>query len=72
MFQHSSRPRDEQSLVEWASIRLHDNESLQQMVDPGIRKTFPPRFLSGYADIVSLCIQVLQRDHLHSNLAVKA
>nr|KJB36115.1 hypothetical protein B456_006G141800 [Gossypium raimondii] len=53
----SSRPRDEQSLVEWASIRLHDNESLQQMVDPGIRRTFPPRFLSGYADIVSLCIQ---------------
>ncbi|KAG4183724.1 hypothetical protein ERO13_A09G126900v2 [Gossypium hirsutum] len=53
----SSRPRDEQSLVEWASIRLHDNESLQQMVDPGIRRTFPPRFLSSYADIVSLCIQ---------------
>ncbi|KAE8680594.1 Protein STRUBBELIG-RECEPTOR FAMILY 2 [Hibiscus syriacus] len=53
----SSKPRDEQSLVEWASFRLHDSESLQQMVDPGIRRTFPARFLSGFADIVSLCIQ---------------
>ncbi|KAK8600702.1 hypothetical protein V6N12_050553 [Hibiscus sabdariffa] len=53
----SAKPRDEQSLVEWASCRLHDNESLQQMVDPGIRRTFPARFLSGFADIVSLCIQ---------------
>ncbi|KAK8685668.1 hypothetical protein V6N13_041667 [Hibiscus sabdariffa] len=53
----SAKPRDEQCLVEWASFRLHDNESLQQMVDPGIRRTFPARFLSGFADIVSLCIQ---------------
>ncbi|XWS43217.1 hypothetical protein CRYUN_Cryun16bG0083600 [Craigia yunnanensis] len=53
----SSRPRDEQSLVHWALFRLHDSESLEQMVDPGFKSTLPARFLSGFADIVSLCIQ---------------
>ncbi|KAJ4705593.1 putative Receptor protein kinase CLAVATA1 [Melia azedarach] len=53
----SSRPRLEQSLVKWASSRLHDRESLEQMVDPGIKGTFPSRALSQFADIVSLCIQ---------------
>ncbi|KAK6232275.1 hypothetical protein SCA6_002348 [Theobroma cacao] len=53
----SSRPRDEQSLVHWALFRLHDSESLEQMVDPSIKRTFPARSLSRFADIVSLCIQ---------------
>ncbi|XVE75694.1 hypothetical protein DITRI_Ditri12bG0113600 [Diplodiscus trichospermus] len=53
----SSRPRDEQSLVTWALFRLHDSESLEEMVDPAIKRTLPSRFLSGFADIVSLCIQ---------------
>ncbi|XP_022742225.1 protein STRUBBELIG-RECEPTOR FAMILY 2 [Durio zibethinus] len=53
----SSRPRDEQSLVNWALLRLHDSKSLEQMVDPGIRTTLSARFLSGFADIFSLCIQ---------------
>ncbi|KAF3442623.1 hypothetical protein FNV43_RR16539 [Rhamnella rubrinervis] len=53
----NSRPREEQSLVKWASSRLHDSESLDQMVDPGIKRTFSIRTLSRYADIVSLCVQ---------------
>ncbi|PON52229.1 Tyrosine-protein kinase [Parasponia andersonii] len=53
----NSRPREEQCLVKWASSRLHDSESLEQMVDPGIKRTFSFRVLSRFADIVSLCIQ---------------
>ncbi|KAH8504959.1 hypothetical protein H0E87_012266 [Populus deltoides] len=52
-----SRPRAEQSLVKWASSRLHDNESLIQMVDPGIKRTLPSKTLSRFADVVLLCIQ---------------
>ncbi|XP_028777566.1 protein STRUBBELIG-RECEPTOR FAMILY 2 [Neltuma alba] len=52
-----SRPREEQYLGKWASSRLHDNESLEQMVDPGIQGTVSAKALSRYADIVSLCIQ---------------
>ncbi|KAK7345126.1 hypothetical protein VNO77_15587 [Canavalia gladiata] len=51
------RPREEQYLAKWASTRLHDNESLEQMVDPTIRRTFSSKALSRYADIISLCIQ---------------
>ncbi|GLT50194.1 hypothetical protein SLA2020_236990 [Shorea laevis] len=53
----SSRPKEEKSLVKWASFQLHDRECLVQMVDPRIRKTFSSRALSGFADIVSLCTQ---------------
>ncbi|XP_059646370.1 protein STRUBBELIG-RECEPTOR FAMILY 2 [Cornus florida] len=53
----SSRPREEQSLVKWASSRLHDNESLDEMVDPTIKRTLSSKCLSRFADIVSLCIQ---------------
>ncbi|GLT96151.1 hypothetical protein SLE2022_137960 [Rubroshorea leprosula] len=53
----SSRPKEEKSLVKWASFQLHDRECLDQMVDPRIRKTFSSRALSGFADIVSLCTQ---------------
>ncbi|KAL5741806.1 hypothetical protein ACOSP7_028538 [Xanthoceras sorbifolium] len=53
----NSRPRQEQSLVKWASSRLHDREWLEQMIDPGIKGTIPPKVLSRFADIVSLCIQ---------------
>ncbi|KAI4300711.1 hypothetical protein L6164_034056 [Bauhinia variegata] len=41
----NSRPREEQHLVKWASSRLHDNESLEQMVFPGIKRTFSPKAL---------------------------
>ncbi|CAK9159338.1 unnamed protein product [Ilex paraguariensis] len=53
----SSKPRQEQSLVKWASSRLHDNRSLEQMVDPAIKRMISSKALSRYADIVSLCIQ---------------
>ncbi|XP_030484096.2 protein STRUBBELIG-RECEPTOR FAMILY 2 isoform X2 [Cannabis sativa] len=53
----NSRQREEQCLVKWASSRLHDSESLEQMVDPGIKRTFSFRILSRFADVVSLCIQ---------------
>ncbi|KAE8098868.1 hypothetical protein FH972_016901 [Carpinus fangiana] len=56
----NSRPREEQSLVRWASSRLHDSESLEEMVDPGIKRTIPSKALSGFADIVSLCIQAVK------------
>ncbi|MED6130409.1 hypothetical protein PIB30_116875 [Stylosanthes scabra] len=52
-----ARPTDEQYLVKWASPRLHDNSSLEQMVDPCMKRTFSSKALSRYAAIVSLCIQ---------------
>ncbi|GKV25799.1 hypothetical protein SLEP1_g35189 [Rubroshorea leprosula] len=55
----SSRPEWEQSLVKWASLQLHDSTCLDQMVDPRIRETFSSRALSGFADIISLCIQTV-------------
>ena len=63
LLQHSSRPREEQYLAKWASTRLHDSESLEQMVDPAIKKTFSSKALSRYADIISLCVQVLALKH---------
>ncbi|KAK7392822.1 hypothetical protein VNO78_21270 [Psophocarpus tetragonolobus] len=53
----SSSPREEQYLAKWASSRLHDGDSLEQMVDPAIKRTFSSKALSRYADIISLCIQ---------------
>ncbi|KAF2307794.1 hypothetical protein GH714_031810 [Hevea brasiliensis] len=53
----SSRPGEEQSLVKWASSRLHDGAYLAQMVDPNIRRTITPKAASRFADIVSLCVQ---------------
>ncbi|XP_071687990.1 protein STRUBBELIG-RECEPTOR FAMILY 2-like [Rutidosis leptorrhynchoides] len=50
-------PKEENSLVQWASTRLHDNESLDEMVEPALQNTIPPKVLSRFADIVSLCIQ---------------
>ncbi|XP_054777604.1 protein STRUBBELIG-RECEPTOR FAMILY 2 isoform X2 [Prosopis cineraria] len=52
-----SRPREGQYLGKWASSRLHDSESLEQMVDPGIKGTVSTKALSHYADIITLCIQ---------------
>ncbi|XP_027350087.1 protein STRUBBELIG-RECEPTOR FAMILY 2-like [Abrus precatorius] len=52
-----ARPREEQYLAKWASPRLRDRVSLEQMVDPGMKRTFSFKALSHYADITSLCIQ---------------
>lgn len=56
---HSSTPREENSLVRWASSRLHDLQYLELMVDLGIRGTIKSRALSRVADIISRCLQVL-------------
>ncbi|KAF6158802.1 hypothetical protein GIB67_040316 [Kingdonia uniflora] len=53
----SSRPRDEQCLVKWASTRLHDHDSLEEMVDPVTKRMFTSKSLSRFADIITLCIQ---------------
>ncbi|XP_031397333.1 protein STRUBBELIG-RECEPTOR FAMILY 2 [Punica granatum] len=52
-----STPREENSLVKWASSRLHDLEYLEQMVDLGIKGTINLRVLSRIADIISRCLQ---------------
>ncbi|XP_010557936.1 PREDICTED: protein STRUBBELIG-RECEPTOR FAMILY 2-like isoform X2 [Tarenaya hassleriana] len=52
-----ARPREEQLLVKWATCRLHDRRSLEQMIDAGIAGTFSSRVASQFADIVSLCTQ---------------
>ncbi|XP_020265269.1 protein STRUBBELIG-RECEPTOR FAMILY 2-like isoform X2 [Asparagus officinalis] len=54
----SSKIEEEQLLVKWAFSRLHDSSSLEGMVDPAIRGTFPSKILSRFADIILLCIQV--------------
>nr|GEX62356.1 protein STRUBBELIG-receptor family 2 [Tanacetum cinerariifolium] len=36
---------------------VHDNESLDEMVEPALTKTILAKALSRFADIVSLCIQ---------------
>ncbi|XP_077210507.1 protein STRUBBELIG-RECEPTOR FAMILY 8-like [Tasmannia lanceolata] len=53
----SSREREEQSLVKWASTRLHDLETLQAIVDPAIRGSYSFKSLSRFADIITMCIQ---------------
>ncbi|CAN7036461.1 unnamed protein product [Brassica oleracea var. botrytis] len=58
----SSRPQGEQLLVKWASTRLHDRRSLEQMIDQGIVGTFSSRVASHYADIISLCTQQAEKE----------
>ncbi|KAI5426920.1 hypothetical protein KIW84_032376 [Lathyrus oleraceus] len=56
---YSARPREEQYLAKWASPRLRDSASLEQIVDPSMKTKLPFKALSCYADLISLCIQVL-------------
>ncbi|CAL0302485.1 unnamed protein product [Lupinus luteus] len=56
-----SRPREEQYLAKWASSRLHDSASLEQMVDPSIKSAFSSKPLSPYANIIARCIQPLRQ-----------
>ncbi|KAH6801056.1 hypothetical protein C2S52_001520 [Perilla frutescens var. hirtella] len=55
----SSRPKEELSLVSWASSKLNDGVSFEHIVDPAITRAIPSRWLSRLAYIVSLCIQEL-------------
>ncbi|KAL2923620.1 Protein STRUBBELIG-RECEPTOR FAMILY 2, partial [Bienertia sinuspersici] len=53
----SSRPTEEQSLVKWASCRLHDYGALEDIVDLILRRSFSAKVLSRCTDIISLCVQ---------------
>ncbi|XP_058075541.1 protein STRUBBELIG-RECEPTOR FAMILY 8-like [Magnolia sinica] len=54
----SSRAKEKQSLIKWASTRLHNFSSLQEMVDPAIRGSHSALALSQYAEAITLCTQV--------------
>ncbi|KAL8137008.1 hypothetical protein V2J09_003009 [Rumex salicifolius] len=53
----SSKPRNEQSLVRWATPQLHDIDTLTKMVDPDLEGLYPVKSLSRFADVIALCIQ---------------
>ncbi|XP_065007829.1 protein STRUBBELIG-RECEPTOR FAMILY 6-like isoform X1 [Musa acuminata AAA Group] len=53
----SSRPRPEQSLVQWATPQLHDIDALDRMVDPVLKGLYPAKSLSRFADVIALCVQ---------------
>ncbi|GMN36738.1 hypothetical protein TIFTF001_006249 [Ficus carica] len=53
----SSRPRSEQSLVQWALPQLHDIDALSEMVDPVLEGLYPVKSLSRFADVIALCVQ---------------
>lgn len=55
----SSKPKQEQYLVSWASPQLHDIDALNRMVDPALRGLYPPKSLSRFADVIVLCVQVI-------------
>ncbi|KAG8380230.1 hypothetical protein BUALT_Bualt07G0171700 [Buddleja alternifolia] len=52
-----SRPRNEQSLVRWATPQLHDIDALSKMVDPALNGLYPVKSLSRFADVIALCVQ---------------
>ncbi|XP_010534992.1 PREDICTED: protein STRUBBELIG-RECEPTOR FAMILY 6 isoform X2 [Tarenaya hassleriana] len=53
----STRPRSEQSLVRWATPQLHDINALGKMVDPSLKRLYPVKSLSRFADVIALCVQ---------------
>ncbi|TKY62553.1 STRUBBELIG-RECEPTOR FAMILY 2 [Spatholobus suberectus] len=56
-----AKPKEEQRLVKWAPPMLPYRASLEQMVDPRMKRTFSSKALSRYADIISLCIQPVRQ-----------
>lgn len=57
----SSRSRNEQSLVRWATPQLHDIDALGKMVDPALKGLYPVKSLSRFADVIALCVQVMHK-----------
>lgn len=53
----SMRSRSEQSLVRWATPQLHDIDALAKMVDPALKRLYPVKSLSRFADVIALCVQ---------------
>ncbi|XP_051147675.1 protein STRUBBELIG-RECEPTOR FAMILY 7-like [Andrographis paniculata] len=52
-----SRPRSEQSLVQWATPQLHDIDALSKMADPDLSGLYPIKSLSSFAEAIALCVQ---------------
>lgn len=52
-----TRNRGEQFLVRWAIPQLHDIDALSMMVDPSLKREYPTKSLSHFADIISRCVQ---------------
>ncbi|TVU10477.1 hypothetical protein EJB05_44011 [Eragrostis curvula] len=53
----SSKPRMEQSLVNYVTPQLHDIDALGALADPALRGLYPPKALSRFADVLSRCVQ---------------
>lgn len=53
----SSRHRSQQSLVRWATPQLHAIDALDEMADPTLKGIYPAKSLSGFADVIALCLQ---------------
>ncbi|XP_057453966.1 protein STRUBBELIG-RECEPTOR FAMILY 5-like isoform X2 [Lotus japonicus] len=53
----SSKPKQDQCLVRWATPQLHDINAVEKMVDPALRGLYPPKSLFRFADIIALCVQ---------------
>ncbi|ESW34299.1 hypothetical protein PHAVU_001G140900 [Phaseolus vulgaris] len=56
-----ARLGEEQYLVKLAPPMLPYRASLEQLVDPRMKRTFSSKALSRYADIISLCIQPVRQ-----------
>ena len=54
----SSKPRTEQSLVNFVTPQLHDSDALGALADPALRGLYPPKALSRFADVLARCVQV--------------
>ncbi|OEL26676.1 Protein STRUBBELIG-RECEPTOR FAMILY 5 [Dichanthelium oligosanthes] len=53
----SSKPRTEQSLVNFVTPKLHDIDALGALADPALRGLYPPKALSRFADVLARCVQ---------------
>uniref|UniRef100_K4A271 Protein kinase domain-containing protein n=1 Tax=Setaria italica TaxID=4555 RepID=K4A271_SETIT len=53
----SSKPRTEQSLVNFVTPQLHDIDALGALADPALRGLYPPKALSRFADVLGRCVQ---------------
>ncbi|CAL5072847.1 unnamed protein product [Urochloa decumbens] len=53
----SSKPRTEQSLVNFVTPLLHDIDALGALADPALRGLYPPKALSRFADVLGRCVQ---------------
>ncbi|KAE8808764.1 Protein STRUBBELIG-RECEPTOR FAMILY 5 [Hordeum vulgare] len=53
----SSKPGNEQSLVQFVTPQLRDSDALGAVADPALRGLYPPKALSRFADVIARCVQ---------------